>query len=178
MSTFTFTGMLSRTFKPNKPAPSALHTPGFTDVLDFDSYRRLGRESWPRSFVTYERKYELLAEIIAAIRTVTAPHCAEIIAYSRMPSIMRMPPELFGNDLFFVTDLDGESDRIADQGISHMAMRDGFLRHSLEDGDNRLTLRWRHAPNDAPERIGQLAEMLKDLGITSETQIWEQEDAA
>lgn len=178
MTTYSYTGLLSQTYKPGKPAPSALHTPAFSDVLDFDSYRRLGRESWPRSFVTYERKYELLSEIVALLRAETGAACAEIIAYSRMPSIMRMPPELFGDDLFFVTDPDGESDRIAAQGISHLVLRDGFLRHSLEDGDNRLTLRWRLAPADADQIMARVAAGLERLGIAEQHSGWAQESAA
>lgn len=168
MTTQLYTGRLTRTYKPGKPAPSALHTPPFEDVLDFDSYRRMGRARWPRSFVTYERKYELLAEIVRLIRTETAEFGTEIIAYSRMPSIMRMPPELFGSDIFFVTDPEGESDRIAAQGINHIVLREGFLRHALEDGDNRLTLRWRLAPKGAWASMIALSEGFEALGIVTE----------
>jgi len=167
MQTLSYRGKLGRIYKPNKPALSGFHTPPFHDDLDFESYRMLGREAWPRSFVTYERKYELLAEIVTILRAEAAGLFDEILFYSRMPSIMRMPKDLFGPDLFFLVDLDAESRTLQAAGISHFAVREGFLRHMLEDGDNTVQIDWHWAPKGADDALQRISKALEGLGIFS-----------
>lgn len=169
-----YRGRLTQIYKPNKPALSGFHTPPFHDDLDFESYRLLGRSVWPQSFVTYERKYELLAEIVSILREQAAGQFHEILFYSRMPSVMRMPKELFGPDLFFVVDLEAESQTLQRAGVAHFAVREGFLRHMLEDGDNSLTIDWHGAPENYQRTLNHLSQSFAGLGIISEAM----EDAA
>ncbi|MNG28097.1 hypothetical protein D3C84_1133090 [compost metagenome] len=82
-----------------------------------------------------------------------------------MPSIMRMPKSLFGKDLFFLLGLEDECERLAAKGVSLFGLREGFLRHMLEDGDNRLLLRWYNAPVGAAETMVRIADALNDCGI-------------
>lgn len=160
-----YLGLLARTYRPGKPALSGFHTPQFHDNLDFESYRLLGRGSWPVSRVTYERKYELLSDIVGILRHEAEGLFQEILIYSRMPSIMRMPPPLFGKDLFFLVGLEDECERLSDTGGSFFGLREGFLRHMVEDGDNRLLLRWYNAPEGAAEVMVRIANALKECGI-------------
>lgn len=160
-----YRGLLVGTYRPGKPALSGFHTPPFHDDLDFESYRLMGRASWPASRVTYERKYELLGEILGIIRREAAGLFDEILVYSRMPSIMRMPKPLFGADVFFLLGLEDECERLAAEGVRLFALREGFLRHALEDGDNRMSLRWFNAPDGAAAVMERIAAGLSACGL-------------
>lgn len=160
-----YLGLLARTYQPGKPALSGFHTPPFHDDLDFDSYRLLGCGSWPASRVTYEHKYALMSDIVGILRHEAEGLFEEILIYSRMPSIMRMPKPLFGKDLFFLLGLEDECERLSVTGISFFAMREGFLRHMVEDGDNRLLLRWYNAPPGAAMAMARIADALNACGI-------------
>lgn len=161
----SYQGTLVRVYKPNRPARSVFNTPAFDDDLDFDSYRMLGRGTWPASRVTYERKYELLSEIFDLIRKHAAGQFSEMLVYSRMPSIMRMPKPLFGPDVFFLLGLDDEAQRLQPTGLSFLTIREGFVRHALEDGDNQITVRWFNAPDLALVAMQEISKALEALGI-------------
>jgi len=161
----TLTGRLARVYKPDQPALSGYHTPPFHTDLDFDSYRLLGRTVWPASKVTYERKYELLAEIVTILRRHGKGRFAEIVFQARMPSIIRMPEALFGDDIFFVLGLDEAIGQLAAEGIAFLAVEEGFLRHALEDGQNGFRLRWYNAPEGSEAALDMIAADLVALGI-------------
>lgn len=161
-------GRLTQVYKPNLPTPSGFYTPPFHDDLDFDSYRLLGRGVWPASKVTYERKYELLAEIFTVLRRHAAGRFDELVCAARMPATIKMPEALFGDDVFFVLGLDEAVAQLRAEGRNFLALEEGFLRHLLEDGDNRLRLRWFSPPEDARELLERIAADLAPSGLSFE----------
>lgn len=164
----TLDGRLACVFKPDQPALSGFYTPPFHNDLDFDSYRLMGRGVWPPSKVTYERKYELLSEIVTALRQHGQGLFHEIVFRARMPSIIRMPAALFGDDIFFVAGLDEAVARLDGEGISFVAISEGFVRHALEDGQNEFRLRWFNPPQGARAALEHFAKALAALGIACE----------
>lgn len=142
--------------------PSLFHTPPFVDEQDFESYALMGREDWTRSRMTYGQKHALMGAVVALLRETCG---AEMIVNSRMPAVARMPDAMLGDDVFFALDVAAERAALAAEGLSVLTVEEGFARHPLEYGDNRLRLTWTNPPADAAGRLGAAAAGLAALGL-------------
>lgn len=160
---------LALTAALNRPipevTPSLFHTPPFFGEQDFESYALMGREDWTRSRVTYGQKHALMAAVVTLLRETCG---AEMVVTSRMPAVARMPDAMLGEDIVVVMDVATERDAIAAEGRSVIGVEEGFARHPLERGDNRLRLTWANPPADGAARLAAVAAALPALGLEIE----------
>jgi hypothetical protein len=153
------------------PRRSAAHArsvcpfPAFAAESDFASYEKVGPRQRVVSLVNYHEKYALLAQIIGAVRCHAGPALAEIVLNSRMPSTLRMPRELFGEDIFLVHDVAAEARVLSAQRRCFVAMHEGFVRDYMETGGNEMLLDWYWPPEDSAARIKAIASAFEILGI-------------
>ncbi len=161
----TFTGLPAAA----RLTPSDCRVLPFHDDLDFETFEILGRprrqRPGARTLLNYTQKYRLLADLLAAVRECSAGTSSELVLSSRMPSTVRMPAAMLGDDIVVVLDVDAEAARLAARGCSVIALYEGLIRYAIEEGENELVLRWTHAPVDAGERLRRLGPRLQALGF-------------
>ncbi len=143
----------------------------FHDDLDFETFELLGSHRqgpWPKTLLNYTQKYDLLSGVLAVVREAAQGTGAEIILASRMPSTVRMPLAMLGEDIFVVLDVDAEARRLCACGCSVITLYEGLIRYAIEEGENELVLAWHRPPDDVGERLARMRERLPGLGFICE----------
>lgn len=164
-------GILNAPWCPGTPTLAKAYVPTFSDVLDFDSYRLMGHVPKVPAHVTYPDHYALVLAIVNVITQEAGDSLDEILINSRMPSVVRMPQELFGRNVLFLNTPWGEAERIAQTGTRVMVIEERFLRHSVEDADNSLKLGWFNAPQGGEAALRRMAGKLAPFGIRTTQQV-------
>lgn len=140
----------------------------FHDDLDFESFEILGRQRqwpWPRTLLNYTQKYQLLSSVLNAVRDCCKGSDTQIVLNSRMPSTLRMPAAMLGDDVFVVIDIEAEAQRNVARGRSVITLHEGMIRYATESGENELIVTWHLGPADASQRLQALGLRLQELGF-------------
>lgn len=138
----------------------------FDDDLDFDTFAALGsprKLPWPKVLVNYSQKYDLLCEVLETLRAQCKE--TEFIVNARMPSTIRMPAPMLGDDIFFVLDVEAAALYSRRSQRSVVTVTEGLIRYAMEEGANQLVIRWYNGPSDAKNRFDAVAQRLAELGF-------------
>ncbi|MGA2286893.1 hypothetical protein [Bradyrhizobium sp.] len=151
-----YEGVLATTKYASRVKRATPPNPAFDDDRDFESFAKIGRWRWSTPQVGYEEKYGVLSDLLRIIRTHRGDSVDEMIMTSRMPSTLRMPKEMFGDDLFLVVDVEAEARELIRLGRRFIAIREGFVRNIVEAGQNEFVLDWHQPPADVEARLAAM----------------------
>lgn len=138
----------------------------FHDDLDFESFSILGaarERPWPPVLLNYTQKYALMSKVLDALRKCC--HGTDIVLNSRMPSTLRMPAAMLGDDIFVALDLEAEANRYLAKGHSVIAVHEALLRYATEEGRNELVVSWHLPPADVEARLRDFRQQLGEWGF-------------
>lgn len=162
----TFEGQLASTPSPGEFFLSNIRPRELATDHDFASYRALARADWAPVQMSFPQKCRYLEQIVGCIRETVWTDVDWRLMNCRVPGI-RMPVSLGEEKILQVVELEPETQRLRALGYSFLAMKEGFVRHPSEVGDNRLRLDW-HLPRraGAVAAFEDLCRRLRALGLT------------
>jgi hypothetical protein len=165
MTVARYEGVLETTKYAGRVKRSSPPSPPFDEDRDFENFAKLGRWHWSTPQVGYEEKYGLLSDLLSIVRANSGDAIDEMVMTSRMPSTIRMPKEMFGDDLFLVVDVDAEVRELSSQNRRFIAIREGFVRNPMEDGANEFMLDWHRPPGDVERRLSAMVAGFEQAGL-------------
>jgi hypothetical protein len=133
---------------------------------DFAAHAAFARTTWVPVLLSFPQKHALFKDIVTAVWRHLGDSIDLMVMNCRVPAGGRMPAALGEERIFLVADLQPEINRLTRVGCSFVAIREGFVRHPMEEGDNGLDLDWHLPPKDAAQRFSPLTSELLALGLS------------
>lgn len=163
--TLTFNAHLHRCPYPDEITQAGLLPPQIATEDDFAAYAAFAKPTWVPVLLTFVQKYRLMDAVLAEIRRTLDGEFRQLLMTCRVPGVTRFSTAYNAEDVFKVTDLTAEAQRLEALGIPFLTLHEGFVRHPMEQGENefRLTL---HRPGPSGElAFRACVEALRGLGL-------------
>lgn len=140
MSIEIFRATLIRAPYAQEPQQVGFLPPQVESETDFAAYRAFAKTDWPPILMNFAQKHRFMDELLTSIRRHLGGEFDLLLMTCRVPGVMRFPAAFNAEDVFKIAEIEPEASRLAAQGLRLLTLREGFVRHPMEQGANELEL--------------------------------------